>query len=61
MQILAALLHKHIKEIQLEEKNKRGKANKIFFEEKNILKTNYPSNIFLHGKSLQSCGSKLHG
>lgn len=37
MQILAALLHKRIKGIKLEEKNRRGKANKIIFWE-NIFK-----------------------
>lgn len=34
MQILAALLHKHIKEIKPEEKNKRGKRNKFGLGEK---------------------------
>lgn len=36
MQILAALLHKHIKGIKLEEKIKEEKTNKFGFGEKNI-------------------------
>lgn len=40
MQILAALLHKHIKRIKLEEKNKRDKPNIFGFGEKKYLKTN---------------------
>lgn len=47
MQILAALLHKHIKGIKLEEKIKEEKTNKFGFGEKifknkqTILQTNF--------------------
>lgn len=61
MQILAALLHKHIKGIKPEEKIKEENLINSVLEKKKIKKqTNYPSNKFLHDKSLQSCGSKLH-
>lgn len=40
MQILAALLHKHIKGIKLEEKIKEEKLTNPFLEKKKYLKTN---------------------